>query len=1101
MSDDDKGGADAGSAPLTDGTSRHQSLARHASTPVPTSAVTELVVDGSTASEQSVSSPSGDATITFELVDGRPFYSVSYRGRTPVAPSTLGFEFAHQPDLLEGFEVTGAERTTSDTIWEPVWGEHASIRDHYNELTVGLEHASGQHLNLTFRAYDDGVAFRYVIPSDAGMDGFTVTAERTGFDFAGDFSTWWIPNNWNNYEYVYQNTPLSEAGYDYGNHDKTSDVDGMNTPLTMRVDDDCYMAIHEAALTDWAEMTLTRYHDQPTRFESDLVPYPDYVRRVVGVAPHASPWRTFTFGERPGDLLESTLTLNLNEPCAYEDTDWIEPQKYCGVWWEIHIGKTTWEPGPNVGATTENVKEYIDFAAEHGIENVFAEGWNSGWGDGDNKPDDGPFGWEDMLFTETHDRFDFEGVTEYATEQGVSFMAHNETGSNVAGLDRFSYESQLEDAFQLYAEAGIRAVKTGYVNEDGVYMDDSGVRYHHHSQPVINHYDHVVRTAAKYHLMINNHEPVKPTGKRRTYPNFMTREGVSGMEYQNFRGGGNPPSHTPSLAFTRMLAGPVDYNTGIFNLTYREYTGTRVNNTRARELAQLVIFHSGLQMVTDRPENYDFDREAFEFVKAVPVDWDETRVLTGDIGQHVTIARRSGEDWWLGTAVADPEWVPIELDFLSGTYDAHVYQDGYKATTYGYESAVDVQHFEIEGGDTLWAPLPHGGGQAVHLTPATGDLRPIPGHYETFSSAPEHDVAYDAAEFTIETAGEGLWGGTDDYTVVYEPDAVGPDGRVEAAVTSQAGTDPAARSGVVLRNDVTGTGESLGYVALVVTPDLGVHLQWDGNDDGHIDRAVGAFGSTPVRLRLERDGATFEGLYSTDGGTTWDSVGTCTVESAAERQDAALVHSASTAEGGRATFDDFRVDDRIPMTRPLPDGLTAFDTSGAEFGLDQNGETLHINAAGRDVWTDDDEYGAIVDPDSLADGGSVVARVTGQEDSHDWAKAGIMVRNDATDAGRSGGYAALSVTPFNGLQFAWDADGDGYLDSDERDAETYAPLWLRIERDGATFTGSYSKDGEDWTALGSVELTDADPRQDAAVFTCSHTNSKGIAEFDEFTVG
>jgi hypothetical protein len=1072
---------------------------------VPASAATEPVLAGSTDTSQRVTSPNGNAEITFKLIGGEPFYNVAYNGKQPISDSTLGFEFANQPDLDSDFTITGTTRDSSDTTWQPVWGEQSLIRDHYNEVTIGLKHTpTDRNLNLTFRAYDDGVAFRYTLPESSGVGEFAITQENTGFDFSGDYSTWWIPNNWNSYEYLYTNSPLSQIsgeGDGNSNHDRKSTVDGVNTPVTMQVDSDLYMSIHEANLTDWAGMTITRWNGKSTRFESDLVPLPTGIR-VEGVEPHASPWRTFIFGTKPADLLESDLILNLNEPVTYRDTSWIEPQKYCGVWWELHIGKSTWAPGPDVGANTSNVKEYIDFASKHGIPNVMAEGWNSGWGNGDNNTEDGPFNWEDMIFTETHDRFDFTEVTDYANSNGVSFMAHNETGSNVADHDQYSYERQLQDAFQMYQDAGINAVKTGYVNEDGVLIDSSETRYNHHCQAMVNHYQKVVKTAAEYELMINAHEPIKPTGKQRTYPNFMSREGVSGMEYQNFRGQGNPPEHTPELAFTRMLAGPIDYNTGLFNLTYREYKDTRVHNTRARELAQLVIFHSGVQMVTDRPINYDYDLEAFQFVKDVPVNWDETRVLKGKIGQHVTTARRDGDNWWIGTAVADAERLRIELDFLdSGTYDAHVYQDGYKATTYGYESAVEVRHFEIEDTDSLVAELPEGGGQAVHLRPSTGSESPVPGHYDTYSSASVGKPGYDGTEFNIISTGQDMWDSTDEYTAIYEPDAVGPNSQVELTVPYQENTDEWAKSGIIIRNDVTGAGSSPGYVALVVTPGNGVQFAWDADGDGFLDSESRIADITAdVHLRLERSGNDFIGSYSNDGGTTWAQIGSATVDSTASTQDAAMVHCSHVDTQGVASFSDFRINDRIPLTLPVPNEYETFATNDAEFGLNQNGTDFHLNAAGDDMWTGADAYGAVIDRNAVGTNSRIEVQIKGQEDTHEWAKSGIMIRNDVMASGSSKGYVALHVTPQNGIQFAWDADGDGYLDSEVRVSTIYQPVWLALEKSNTTFTAYYSKDKKTWKEISSVNAGSATKIQDAAIFTCSHTTEMGIAEFANFGV-
>ncbi|MFC6823843.1 glycoside hydrolase family 97 catalytic domain-containing protein [Halopelagius fulvigenes] len=659
---------------------------------------------------QSLTSPGGDVEVTFELVDGTPTYAVTYGGRTVVDRSTLGLAFRDAAPLDDSFEVTGVERHSADETWEPVWGTSDSIRNNYEELAVGLRETEGskRSLNLLFRAYDDGAAFRYALPEQENLGSFVITDERTEFAFADDYASWWTPDDWENYEYLYEETPLSEIK---PTPEKGSEVDGANTPVTMRVGDEAYMSVHEAALTDYAGMTLTRADGDPTTFESTLVPWPDGESKVKGEAPHVSPWRTFTLGSDPGALVESDLIVNLNDPNELDDTDWIEPQKYMGIWWEIHVGKSTWAPGPDVGATTENAKRYIDFASEHGISSLLVEGWNVGWEGGFDSWSNPP---HEFSFTESTEHYDLREVVEYgqSKDPSVNIVAHNETGGGVG-----NYEDQLEEAFSLYEDLGIHAIKSGYVSEEG--LDIDGERYHHHGQRMVNHYRHVTKKAAEHEIMLNVHEPIKPTGVRRTYPNLMTREGVSGLEYENFRPQGNPPSHTLTLPFTRMVAGPLDYTPGIFDILYEEYGNTRVHNTVARQLALYPMLFSGLQMVADMPEHYD-DLDTFEFIEQVPAAWDETVAGAAEIGDYATIARRKGEEWFVGTGTDDtPRTLSVSLDFLKSNrkYVAEVYADGPEADYESNPDEVAYYEFLVSADDTLHASMVTGGGQAVRLRP------------------------------------------------------------------------------------------------------------------------------------------------------------------------------------------------------------------------------------------------------------------------------------------------------------------------------------------------------------------------------------------------
>ncbi|WP_317175990.1 glycoside hydrolase family 97 catalytic domain-containing protein [Halomontanus rarus] len=720
------------------------------------------ITDGSIQTSYTLNSPDGSVVVDIELNEGSLSYSVSFDGQTLINQSNLGIRL--NDGALDGnLAITGSQTTSYDQTWEPVWGGFSEVRNHYNQLEIGLETTDSptRYLTLEFRAFDDGVGFRYVFPEQKHLENFTITSENTGFEFAGDYESWWIPNDWDNYEYYYFNTPISEvhAG-DQRNHDKTSDPldvnqaaadkDGVNTPLTMKAADDCYLSVHEAALTDYAGMTLTQVNDGTTSFESSLVPRPSG-DKVRATAPHASPWRTVQVGRSAGDLVESRLLLNLNDPCKIDDTSWIEPQKYCGVWWELHIGKSKWpngeDDGAPIGATTENVKRYMDFASEHGIGTVVAEGWNKSYD-------------LNMIYTDSGDHFDHREAWDHglSLDPPVNFMAHNET---VGFVDR--YERQMDDAYAWYGdEPSVNSIKSGYVGEDNVKLHDEV--HHHHDQEMVKHYRRVIKNAAKNELMLNAHEPIKPTGVRRTYPNFMTREGVAGLEYQNFTIDGIPESHTVTTPFTRMLAGPIDHCPGIFDVFYDEYDGglqagpdCRVHTTRARQLAHYPMILSGLQMVADLVEYYvDGDDVSdvppeFQYIADVPVDWDETRVPVAEIGSYTAIARRSGDEWWVGAATdEDSRLIEVPLKFLNdapgkrkghekhhgnghghsnsrgkghakGKYVATVYSDAAGASLKNNPTAVRIDEFVVSRGNTLAVSMTGGGGQAIRLEPATTD--------------------------------------------------------------------------------------------------------------------------------------------------------------------------------------------------------------------------------------------------------------------------------------------------------------------------------------------------------------------------------------------
>jgi hypothetical protein len=672
-----------------------------------------------------LSSP--DETLTADVYlteEGAPRYRVRAKGDLIIAPSALGFELQDAPSMHTGFEVVGTGRRSVDTTWAPVWGTEDRIVNRFNELTVELREteAPQRRLTLVFRAYDDGVAFRYKWPEQPNLGALRIASEDTQFRFTEDHTSWWIPDDYDGYEWVYRQTPLSaivdsaaaisynsylEEGDDGTPFDSTSKQGkpgAVSTPLTLRhPEEERYLSVHEAALTDYAGMTLQADPDEPTTLRSNLVPWPDGVK-VKASVPHETPWRTIQIADSPGGLIESPLIQNLNEPSKIEDTSWIEPMTYIGIWWGMHIGKYSWGQQETHGATTERTKRYLDFAAEHDIDGVLVEGWNVGW---ESWLED-----DNFSFTESYPDFDLEEVTEYADEKGVALIGHHETGGDVP-----SYERQMEDAFALYDSVGVPAVKTGYAGP----IRPEGV--HHHGQQMVNHYREVVKLAAKHEIAINAHEPIKPTGIRRTWPNMMTREGVRGMEY-NAWSSGNPPSHATILPFTRMLAGPLDYTPGIFNLTPEEIMPDhRVRTTLAKQLANEVILYSPVQMAADLVEHYE-DQKAFEFIEHLPADWGESHVVNAGIGEFITIARRQdgGDEWYVGSITnEEARRVAVPLDFLDAdtTYVAHVYEDAPASDYEKKPHAYRIRRGLVTSDETITAAMGRSGGQAIRLVPAT----------------------------------------------------------------------------------------------------------------------------------------------------------------------------------------------------------------------------------------------------------------------------------------------------------------------------------------------------------------------------------------------
>ncbi|HEV7271427.1 glycoside hydrolase family 97 protein [Pseudoxanthomonas sp.] len=644
---------------------------------------------------------SPDGSIVVELStdnDGRPAYAVSRKGQPVLTPSRLGFLLLEAPKFERNLEIVQPRTRTFDETWEQPWGERRYIRNHYNELTVTLKEKAKpfRQFDVVFRVFDDGVGFRYRFPKQAGLEQVKIGEELTEFSLARDATAWWIPaGEWNREEYLYHRTPVQQVG-------------DAQTPITFKFDDGTHLSIHEASLVDYSGMNLTRVEDR--RLKADLTPGIGE-GKVVRAAPFDTPWRTLLLSDDAAGLAMSSLTLNLNEPNALGDVSWVKPMKYVGVWWEMHLELKSWASGPKHGATNENVRKHIDFAAKHGFGGVLVEGWNVGW-DGD---------WfgngEDFSFTKSYPDFDLEALSAYARSKNVVLIGHHETSGNAA-----HYEAQLGDAFDLYQRVGVPAVKTGYVADAGQakVTGTDGKRHYawHEGQDMARHHLKVVTEAAKRRISVNPHEPVKDSGLRRTYPNWITREGARGMEFSAWGQPGNPPEHEANLVFTRLLAGPMDYTPGIFGMKTRSTDG--IATTWAKQLSLYVVIYSPLQMAADLLENYEKNPAPFQFIKDVPVDWDDTRVLNGEVGDYVTIARkeRGGDDWYLGSLTdEDGRTLSVPLSFLDEgrRYTAQIYRDGDKAHWKTAPQDIVIEERSVARGDTLTLKLAPGGGQAIRF--------------------------------------------------------------------------------------------------------------------------------------------------------------------------------------------------------------------------------------------------------------------------------------------------------------------------------------------------------------------------------------------------
>jgi glucan 1,4-alpha-glucosidase len=654
---------------------------------------------------------------------GQPFYKLSFNGKEVVAQSLLGLDIQGQ-NFKDGFKITGQSDRTVDQTWKPPYGEVAEIREHFNELTLNLENAEGRKMNLIFKAFDEGVGFRYEIPAQEGLDTLLVSEELTEFQMTGDHKTWWIPGDWDSNEHIYTTSKISEIDatpYNEGPvpiHTQTIvDVYSVQTPLAMQMDDGTHLVIHEAALWDYPAMQL-HVNRETMKYNAQLVPSATKGVKSVNKLPFKSPWRSVLTTKDAAGIIESKLTLNLNDPNAIGDASWVKPMKYVGIWWEMHAGISTWDmygqqdmstatnrtPSGKHGATTENTKRYIDFAAEHGFDGVLVEGWNIGWEDWFGKQIDSVFS-----FTTPYPDYDIDFLSKYAADKGVKIIMHHETSSAVT-----NYESQMEEAYEFMKKHGIDAVKTGYVGK----IIPRGEM--HDGQWMINHFRRVAEATAKHKIMVNAHEAVRPFGQSRTYPNWFASEAARGNEF-NAWSVGNPPEHETIMPFTRILGGGFDYTPGIFETRMNTYIPTKtevVHTTVAKQLALYVTMYSPLQMAADLPQNYEKRLDVFQFIKDVPVDWQDTKVLHAAIGDHVGIARKdkNSDNWWIGSITdEEPRTFDLTLDFLDEgkTYEATLYEDGGGAHWKDNPYPVNIRKMDVKKGDVIKVNLAASGGAAI----------------------------------------------------------------------------------------------------------------------------------------------------------------------------------------------------------------------------------------------------------------------------------------------------------------------------------------------------------------------------------------------------
>ena len=684
-----------------------------------------------------VTSPNGEMKLTFTLRDSKPYYSVSFRGKPVIKPSRLGYELHNAENLLEGFTQTGEKTSTFDETWTPVWGENKTIRNHYKELLVGLiQEKTGRVMNLRFRVYDEGVGLRYEFPQEGSkLNYFVVKEECTEFALTGDHIAWWIPGDYDTQEYEYSRSRLSEIRPLFkkkvtDNASQTSFSEtGVQTSLQLKTDDGLYINLHEAALVNYPAMHLN-LEDKNMVFRSWLTPDAQGIKGYLQT-PCQSPWRTIMITDDARKVLSSHLILNLNEPCKIKDTSWIHPTKYVGVWWEMISGKGDWaytsqfpsvklgitdyakaKPSGRHSANNENVRRYIDFAAQHGFGGVLVEGWNIGWEDWFGNSKEYVFD-----FQTPYPDFDIKALNEYAHSKGVKLIMHHETSSSI-----MNYEKHMDQAYQLMKDYGYDAVKSGYVGN----LIPRGE--HHYSQIAINHYQHAIERAADYKIMVNAHEAVRPTGLCRTYPNLIGNESARGTEYQAF--GGITPGHTAILPFTRLQGGPMDYTPGIFEMQCSN--GSRANSTIGGQLALYVTMYSPLQMAADFPENYEKHLDAFQFIKDVALDWDKSIYLEAEPMEYITAARKAkgSSSWFVGSVTGlKPHNSTLRLDFLDKgkTYVATVYADAPDADYKTNPQAYTITKGLVTAKSVLKLHSVAGGGYAISIVEAkdTKGLKPL----------------------------------------------------------------------------------------------------------------------------------------------------------------------------------------------------------------------------------------------------------------------------------------------------------------------------------------------------------------------------------------
>ena len=704
------------------------------------------------AQAEKLNSPDGNLVMNFSLNEaGAPVYELYFKNKVVIKPSTLGlalkkedankktdFEWTARKDhdqldsktnLMTGFTVANTQTATFDETWTPVWGEEKEIRNHYNELTVTLNQAANdRQMVIRFRLFNDGLGFRYEFPQQKNLNYFVIKEEHSQFAMAGDHTAFWIPGDYDTQEYDYTTSRLSEIrglmkkAYTENSSQKLATPTAVQTALMMKTDDGLYINLHEAALVEYSCMNLN-LDDKNMVFESWLTPDAQGDKGYMQTPCH-SPWRTVIVSDDARDILASRITLNLNDPCKYEDTSWIKPVKYVGVWWDMITGKGSWaytdelasvklgetdysktRPNGKHSANTENVKRYIDFAAAHGFDAVLVEGWNQGWEDWFGKSKDYVFD-----FVTPYPDFDVKEIHRYAASKGVKMMMHHETSSSVR-----NYERHMDKAYQFMVDNGYNSVKSGYVGD----IIPRGE--HHYGQWMVNHYLYAVKKAAEYKIMVNAHEAVRPTGLCRTYPNLIGNESARGTEYESF--GGSNVNHTTILPFTRLIGGPMDYTPGIFETDCSKMCPTnhsRVRSTLVRQLALYVTMYSPLQMAADIPENYERFMDAFQFIKDVALDWDESKYLEAEPGEYITIARRAKgtDDWFVGcTAGYNGHESKLSLDFLTPDkkYEATIYADAKDAHWETNPQAYTITKKKVTSKSKLNLKAAVGGGYAISI--------------------------------------------------------------------------------------------------------------------------------------------------------------------------------------------------------------------------------------------------------------------------------------------------------------------------------------------------------------------------------------------------